>query len=115
MEPLNKLMQQNFRGSLAFKISRLAREVNKEYETFNGARAKLIEKYAMREEDGNYALNENGDIKIEPDKIKECNDDFEVLLDSSIEINVDKFPIDSIDEFNITPQEMDGLMVFFEE
>lgn len=113
-EIFNKIMQQSFKGSLAFKIARLARELEKEMQTFNDERMKIIRKYGKKDENGELIINNDGNIEFENDKINEINSEFNSLLETELEINADKLPIDSIDEFELTPQEVISLEKFFE-
>ena len=46
---LNELMSKNFSGKNAFNIARLARELNKELETFDQARKQVVDKYTLRD------------------------------------------------------------------
>lgn len=111
----NKIMQQSFKGSLAFKIARLARELDKEMQTFNTERQKIIQQYGEKDENGELKVDENGNVKFDNNKINEINEDFNSLLNTELEINADKLPIDSMDAFEITPQEMLQIEKFFEE
>jgi len=113
-ETFNKIMQQSFKGSLAFKIARLARELEKEMQTFNSERMKIIRKYGKKDENGELIVNNDGNIEFENDKINEINSEFNSLLETELEINADKLPMDSIDEFELTPQEVISLEKFFE-
>ena len=113
-EIFNKIMQQPFKGSLAFKIARLVRELEKEMQTFNDERMKIIRKYGKKDENGELIVNNDGNIEFENDKINEINYEFNSLLETELEINADKLPIDSIDEFELTPQEVISLEKFFE-
>ena len=51
-DTFSKIMQQSFKGSLAFKIARLVRELKKELDTFNEERRKLLDKYCVKDEMG---------------------------------------------------------------
>ena len=113
-ETFNAIMQQSFKGSLAFKIARLARELNKEMETFNAERQKLLQKYCVKDENGELKINDNGTVQVEPDKINEFNEEFTSLLETEVEINAEKLPINSIDNFNITPQQILTIEKMFE-
>ena len=115
VETFQTIMQQSFKGSLAFKIARLARELNKEMETFNEQRRKILDSYSMKDADGNVETDENGNIKIIPEKIPEFINEFGNLLSTEVEINADKLPMDKIDDFDITPQQMLNIEIFFEE
>ena len=113
-ETFNKIMGQTFKGSLAFKIARLARELNKEMETFNEERRKLIMKYGKKDENGEYITDENGNIRFDSDDLMKVNEEFTALLQNEIEINAEKIPIGDIDNFEITPQEMLNVEKFFD-
>lgn len=114
-ETFNVIMQQSFKGSLAFKIARLARELSKEMETFNAERQKLLQKYCVKDENGELKTNENGTVQVEPDRINEFNEEFSSLLETEVEINAEKLSMDSLDSFDITPQQMISIEKFFEE
>jgi len=114
-ETFNKIMQQSFKGSLAFKIARLARELDKEMQTFNTERQKIIQKYGEKDENGELIIDENNNVKFNKTNLAEINQEFNSLLDTDLEINADKLPMDSIDNFEITPQEMLQIEVFFED
>lgn len=108
-------MQQSFKGSLAFKIARLARELNKEMETFNEQRRKIVNEYSLKDENGEVESDENGNIQIAPDRIQEFNTEFTNLLNTEVEVNADKLPMDNIDDFEVSPQQMLNIEMFFEE
>ena len=114
-ETFNAIMQQSFKGSLAFKIARLARELSKEMETFNAERQKLLQKYCVKDENGELKTNDNGTVQVEPGKINEFNEEFSSLLETEVEINAEKLSMDSLDSFDITPQQMISIEKFFEE
>ena len=114
-DTFNAIMQQSFKGSLAFMIARLARELSKEMETFNAERQKLLQKYCVKDENGELKTNDNGTVQVEPDKINEFNEEFSSLLETEVEINAEKLSMDSLDSFDITPQQMISIEKFFEE
>lgn len=114
-DTFNAIMQQSFKGSLAFKIARLARELSKEMETFNAERQKLLQKYCIKDENGELKTNDNGTVQVEPNKINEFNEEFSSLLETEVEINAEKLSTDSLDSFDITPQQMISIEKFFEE
>lgn len=113
-EAFNNIMTQSVKGSIAFKIARLARELNKETETFNTERQKMLQEYCVKDENEQVKTDDNGNVKILPDKIGEFNKEFKALLDTEVEINADKLSIDTLDEFDLTPQQMIFLDKFFE-
>ena len=113
-ETFNKIIRQPFKGSLAFKIARLARELDKEMQTFNTERQKIIQKYGEKDENGELVVDEKGLVNFDKTNLKEINEEFDSLLNTELEINADKLPMDSIDNFEITPQEIISIESFFE-
>lgn len=104
---MKELMGKNFSGVNAFKIARLTRELTKEMDAFDATRLKIVEKYTLRDEDGNPVVDETGtSVKIQPDKIAECNAEFTNLLETEIELNVSKLDESVLGEIgDITPQQ----------
>ena len=114
-ETFSQIMQQSFKGSIAFKVARLARELNKEMETFNTERQKLLERYSEKDKNGELKVLENGNVQVIPEKLQEFNQEFTNLLETDVEINADKLPMSCMDEFEVSPQQMLDLEVFFED
>lgn len=114
-ETFQMIMSQSLNGSLAFKIARLARELNKEMETFNEQRRKILDTYCVKDENGEIKQAENGTVQIIPEKISDFNEEFNNLLKTEVEINAAKIPIDAIDNFNITPQQILTIEMFIDE
>jgi hypothetical protein len=99
----------------AFKVARLIRELDKENTTFDESRRQIIEKYAERDENGIIKQTAEGNIQLQQDKIEECNNELVELLNTTIEINVDKISIDALGDIKITPAQMINLEAFIEE
>lgn len=112
---LNEIIENPFHGALAFKISRITRELRKELESFNTEKEKLIKIYSEKDEDNKPILLKNGSIKIRPDLIDECNKEFTELLDTKIKINAEKLTLDDLDEIEITPKKMEHLLILVDE
>ena len=112
-ETFKIIMQQPVRGSIAFKIARLARELDKEMQTFNQEKQKLFDKYGEKDENGKLVI-ENNIIKFPPENMQVINDELNALLDTELEINADKLSIDTLDQFELTPQQMMNVEMFFE-
>ena len=103
---LRELLNKPFKGSAAFKLARLMRELDRETTLFEEARQKLAEKYGKRDENGLLIFNEDGNIQLQEDKLAECNEEMLSLLNTSIEINADKIPMDAFAEVEIAPAQV---------
>ena len=106
-QTLAVLMNQNFSGATAFKIARIAREIGKEMETFEKERTKIVEKYGERDENGQIHADENGNVKIMPSAVTDCNNEFNELLNQEVEINAEMLPEEILEQMlNVTPVQM---------
>lgn len=102
---LRELSTKTFKGITTFKIARLIRELDKEITLFEESRQKLAEKYGARKEDGSLEIMEDGTVKLQEDKIQECNEELMNLLATEIEINADKITIEAFDDIEISPSQ----------
>ena len=102
---LHKLSQQTFTGKMVFQIARLIKMVDDELNTLESARQKIVEKYGVRDENGNLKVNESGQVHISPENYDACNQEFYDLL--STEVNIDASPISlsCFDNIELTPNE----------
>lgn len=100
---LREISTKEFPGSTTFKIARLIRELDKEIQLFEEERMKIANKYGEKDENGNLIPQENGAIKIPDDKVQECNEEFQALFNTQVEINANKLPIEIFDSIEMTP------------
>lgn len=117
-ETLKKLMDVPMKGKVAYKLARIAREVDKESQLFNDERNKLIEKYAERDEEGNFKPNENGQIYVDVtnlERVEQFTNEINELLETEIEVNAEKLSLNDLDETGMTPKDFNKMMVFIEE
>jgi hypothetical protein len=112
---LRELSTKSFKGATTFKIARLVRELDKETALFEESRQKLAEKYGARKEDGSLDIMEDGTVKLQEDKIQECNEEILNLLTTEIEINADKIAVEAFEDIEISPSQviaMDALIEY---
>lgn len=114
-EVLRGLASKQLKGKTAYKVSRLLRELEKEFQLFNDTRTELIKKYGATDENGELKINENGDYTIVQEHIQDFYEEINELLKSEVEIAVEKIPLDDIGDLEFTPSEMLTLEPFIEE
>lgn len=102
---LQDISNKSFSGATTFKIARLIRELNKEIETFDTERMKLIEKYGERDETGKFVQQENNSVKIKDEYIQICNQEIIGLFKTEIEVNAERIPIEVFDGIEMTPSQ----------
>lgn len=98
---LKEISNKSFKGAISFKIGRIIRELNKELELFENARQKIIDIYAIRDANGQILMDEKNQIKLT--NFNSFNKELQELLNTTIEINVEKIPISVFDNIEITP------------
>lgn len=98
----------------AFRVARLIRELDKESATFDESRRIIIEKYAERDENGEMKQTEEGNIILQQDRIMECNNELNDLLNTEIEINADKLNLDEMGDIELTPAQVYNIEAFVE-
>ena len=102
---LREMAEKPFKGAITFKLARLMREIDKEMTLFEESRQKLAEKYALRDDNGQIVLTEDGNIRLQEDKVQECNEEMISLLTTEVEINADKISASAFDNIEIAPNQ----------
>lgn len=114
-EALRSLATKSLNGKTAYRVSRLLRELDKEYSLFNETRTELIKKHGMKDENGELKVNENGDYTIDPEHVNEFYQEITEMLNNEIEISANKIALEEIENLEFTPNEMMTLEPFIEE
>lgn len=99
----------------AYKINKIVKEVNEFAEVFQGRFNEIVEKYAVKKENGEYEYidEEQTQVRIQPDKLVECNDEITKLLTEQVEIDNQNLKIDDLGEdFECTPAEFEVISNF---
>ena len=107
------ILEKNLPFSLAYKLNKLAEAVNKELEFYRNSMTKLIDEYAEKE-NGQPVLLENGDIKIIPEKINECQQRINELQNVEITIDV-SFTPEELEPLEMSIKDLQNLMPFIKE
>lgn len=105
-ESLRALAQKELKGKTAYRVSRMLRELDKEYSLFNETRAELIKKYGEKDENGELVVSENGDYTLQQEHVEDFYKEVNDLLKNEVELTVDKIDIDDLDNITFTPNEM---------
>ncbi len=99
--------------ALAYKFSKLAAEVNAELDFYRRSMDKIVDEYAEKE-NGNLIYTEDGDIKIIPDKVEECNAQIQELQDVDISIDITFSPTE-LEPLEMSIVDLQSLMPFIKE
>lgn len=107
--------QTKISSKLAYKIMKLCKSVAVEEEFYNTKRNEIIDMYAIKDENGNVAITDDGIIKIVPDKISEANAAMQELNSIEVEAPNIKFTLDELEGLELSVADMFALDAFIEE
>lgn len=110
---LGKLREKPFKGRAVFVISRLLKELQAELDHFDIVRAEIIDKYALRDEEGKPVEVESG-IKIQPEQQEACLAELNDILDTVISIDCAKMDMAWFEDVPLFAQEAELIFPFVE-
>lgn len=111
-EVLHKLSNEQVPGRVAFRIGRLLKKLEESLGTYNEVRINILQKYAMRDENGEYKLNDKNEYQFDSDNLKLFIDEMNKLISEEVEIEADPINFSDIENINFTPSEITLLEPF---
>lgn len=94
----------------AYKLNKIFHEIADLTDASKQQFNNLIIEYSEKDEEGNPVVLEDGSIKIQPDKIDECNEKISNLMNEEIEIDNYDLDIEQLgNEFNLNLEQMNKL------
>ena len=112
VDVMRDLASRPLRARVAFQTARLLKEIERAYGDYEEQRRNLVELFAKKDEHGELIVDENGNCQLYPDKIEEFNNQYNELINSSIEVNCEPIDIDSLGDIEFTPTQMAKLEPF---
>lgn len=114
---LSKLVGITLPVSLAYKVNKLAKLVQPEIEFYYQQLNAIISEYAERDSDGKFVTTGPQSIKIQEDKLSECEQKLDELGKISVATDVRLLTIDDLDKlstagFTLTPLEIEAFSIF---
>lgn len=115
-EVLIKLLTNPINAKLAYRINKISNKLMSELKTIENDRIKLVNEFAVQEEDTVVDGKEiKGERRIPEEKISEFMIKFNNYLDGDSQVEIEKIPFEILDELKVTPAEMSVLESFIEE
>jgi hypothetical protein len=99
----------------AFNILRTLKILEKEYDSIESAQKMLLEKYGEKDSNGNLIIDEQGNVRILEDHVKEYLPEMRSLLNSRIELNCNKIKCSILETLDFTPAQLMMIEDFIEE
>ena len=112
-EALQKLAGTDLKAKVAWQVGKLIKAAEAEMQSFNTTRVELIKKYGEKNESGELITDDEGNCKINGEKVTDFSNELNDLINQEVELNASKLNMDEIGDVNFTPTEMVGLEPFF--
>jgi hypothetical protein len=111
----NQVVQTKISSKLAYKIMKLCKSIADEEEFYNHKRNEIINEYAVRDENGQIVVSDDGMVSIIKGKITEAEAALKELNEIEVDVPNIKFAIDELDELKLSVADMFVLDEFIEE
>ncbi len=105
---LGSLTQKDLPAKVSYAIAKNVSKIESELRIYNSERKKLIDKYCIKDEDGNNVIDENGQFVIADENMNDWNDAINELLDIEMDIDIHKFNINDLfsKDYELKPSEL---------
>lgn len=111
----NEIKDEKMSVKTAYKFSKLVFEFNSEIKFYQNKLQEILQKYGEKDEGGNFKLTENKEgVMVKQENIAQCQIETRELHDLDIKIPDISFTLDELENLNITIQQMNIIMPFFE-
>lgn len=102
---------------VAYAITKNINKINTELKAYNEEKAKLIDKYSEKDEEGKLKTDEIGNVTLKEEHIEDWNRDIKELLSIENEIDIHMINLDDLlnSNYNISPAELAAIEFMVEE
>lgn len=111
---LSSLKEKEMPIRLSYKFTLILDKIDCEYNFFISEMRKIINKYGLKDENGEF-IQENGNIKINPDSINLAEKALQELHETEITLPDVTFTLDELETLNIKPADLRALLPFIKE
>lgn len=91
---------------VSYALAKNISKIEKELDIYNSERQKLLDKYCIKDEHGENKVDENNQLKIQEEYLKDWNQDIKELQNIELEIDIHKFKLEELNGYNMTPSEL---------
>lgn len=105
---LRKISNTELPIKVSFNLAKNIGIIEKELETFNNEKSRIIEKYAVKDADNKVIVAENGTVNIASENVQAWNIEISELLKQENKVDLYSLDIKDIEKCNllITPSEI---------
>lgn len=114
---LGKLNNAQLPIKVAYAISKNVNKIESELKAYNAEKAKLIDKYAVKDKEGKLKADEYGNVNIKEEHIEDWNRDIKELLSIENEVDIHMIQLDNLlnSDYSISPSELSAIDFMIEE
>lgn len=111
---LSSLKEKEMPIRLSYKFTLLLDKIDCDYNFFISEMRKIINKYGLKDDQGEL-VQENGNIKINPDSFALAEKALEDLYETEIKLPDVTLTLDELESLNIKPADLRALLPFIKE
>lgn len=100
---------------VSYALAKNIAKIEKELEIYNSERQKLLDKYCVKDENGQNKIDENNQLKIQEVYLIDWEQDIKELQNIELEIDIHKFKIDELNGYNMAPSELIAIDYMIED
>lgn len=115
IESFKQLTEKSLNAVTAYKITKLMRALESEYQIFEQTRNEIIQKYSEKTDDGQIKINNAGEVVFIAAERDKALQEISNLLETSTSLNASKISLKDLEEIKLTPSQMNNLYSFIEE
>lgn len=115
IQTLSALTQKQLPVKISYAIAKNIGKIQSELNIYNKERAKLVDKYAEKDEKGEIVVEKNKQIKFKDKCVEDWKRDINALLDIESDIDIHKFSINDLNGFNISAAEIKAIDYMIKE
>ena len=108
---LGKLNNSQLPIKVAYAISKNVNKIESELKIYNTEKAKLMDKYCEKDEEGKLKADEYGNVNIKEEHREDWNRDIKELMSIENEIDIHMIQLDDLlnSNYNISPAELSAI------
>ena len=114
---LGKLNNSQLPIKVAYAISKNVNKIESELKVYNSEKARLIDKYGVKDEEDKLIADEYGNVNIKEEHKEDWNRDIKELLSIENEIDIHMIQLDDLlnSDYSISPAELATIDFMIEE
>ena len=111
-----KVKNQKISFKTSYKLTMLAKELEKHHNFYNEAFSNIIATYSEKDINGNPVPTEDGHgVKLKPETVEECYAKFNELRGLNITLPDFTFSIDEFANLELSPMEVNAIVPFIQD